>query len=902
VRRHRLIALIGLLVLLPAQRGAADDSVFDFVGTRGDQSGSYVPSSGALVSGGFGTLAPIDGWYDEAWGYRLPVTVTSNAALTDWPFELQVDSTTTGGFDLFELARASAADLRLIGSGALIDRMSLGYWDLANNRGRLWFRLQTVMSGTTPLALYFGNRSVAPLDDPARVFVYPTPYASRYALDPAGSTMQLASSVAGNDYDVGAASGTFVNAGDLIDVAAANWTTGDALASHGPVELSFDGGAATEGVPIAFARTRHALAIPRGATNELRMIAPFADTTVTVNQNGTMVGSVSLTAGVAGSYIADTPDDAVMELVAGSPILVTHRSDDPNDGVVFPPPATEVWGIRSGTPRILAVGAAANVTIYDSTGASSTQTIAAGSYADLASATEAVGEALRIVSDNPITVISYADGDGGDAIVFHPTSELGRRWVIPQGAQFVSVALTRPGAHCSLQPAGGGSPVEVTATTNVPAKAQFGTATDGEQFAAGAVVTCDAHGMAIFEYAAADDERNLYPMEAHRKVSAAQPTATLGDTLETRYPAGVAETIETPDAIVPTAALAWTDFRVATDEPVGSEITYQVSVDGGQSWLIPDGAGGWEDPVIATLGATDGEIRDALDSLDISTGRIRLRAILLSEDGVTRPAIDAARIFYDAAGTANRLRWDPLPTTILAGESVDATITAVDGDGTIITGLSGPVALTSSAAGMVLPDSVALQNGVANFSLKLTGTADDVTVRAEGPGGIVGFSSAFDLVAPDGARIELVSGDNQFGPAGTVLGEPLTVRVLDASDQPIGGVQVTFAMVEGGGDFAGDAQLAAITDGSGLATAIYRLGPTAGPQRIRAEAAGGMVEFTARADEPGAGDGDGGCCGAAPRELPLGSGLIALAVLAVLGGGTGRSRRRRRRGGSGSCG
>ena len=46
-----------------------------------------------------------------------------------------------------------------------------------------------------------------------------------------------------------------------------------------------------------------------------------------------------------------------------------------------------------------------------------------------------------------------------------------------------------------------------------------------------------------------------------------------------------------------------------------------------------------------------------------------------------------------------------------------------------------------------------------------------------------------DLVLPDQtepARIQIVSGTNQAGSVGTMLAEPLVVRVTDARDRPVG--------------------------------------------------------------------------------------------------------------------
>jgi hypothetical protein len=104
--------------------------------------------------------------------------------------------------------------------------------------------------------------------------------------------------------------------------------------------------------------------------------------------------------------------------------------------------------------------------------------------------------------------------------------------------------------------------------------------------------------------------------------------------------------------------------------------------------------------------------------------------------------------------------------------------------------------------------------------------------------------------------IMIVSGDNQTGPVGEPLADPLVVRVAEGG-APVDDEQVTFDVVPGGGDI-GDA-IAALaqtfvtrTTAAGIATLpIWRLGPNAGAQRVTARIADGtpaMVTFTARAE------------------------------------------------------
>ncbi len=93
-----------------------------------------------------------------------------------------------------------------------------------------------------------------------------------------------------------------------------------------------------------------------------------------------------------------------------------------------------------------------------------------------------------------------------------------------------------------------------------------------------------------------------------------------------------------------------------------------------------------------------------------------------------------------------------------------------------------------------------------------------------------------DLVLPDQtepARIEVVSGTNQAGAIGTMLQEPLVVRVTDAQNRPVAERRVAFVLGSGaaGGSVEPDTTL---TDSDGRATVRWVLGTTEGTQQVAA--------------------------------------------------------------------
>jgi PKD repeat protein len=91
--------------------------------------------------------------------------------------------------------------------------------------------------------------------------------------------------------------------------------------------------------------------------------------------------------------------------------------------------------------------------------------------------------------------------------------------------------------------------------------------------------------------------------------------------------------------------------------------------------------------------------------------------------------------------------------------------------------------------------------------------------------------------------IAAVSGDNQAGPAGSTLPEPLVVQVTDGFGNPIPGVTINWS-ADGGGSVS---ESTTLTDVQGQASVTRTLGPAAGPQSTSATSeglAGSPVTFS----------------------------------------------------------
>ena len=173
-----------------------------------------------------------------------------------------------------------------------------------------------------------------------------------------------------------------------------------------------------------------------------------------------------------------------------------------------------------------------------------------------------------------------------------------------------------------------------------------------------------------------------------------------------------------------------------------------------------------------------------------------------------------------------------LPTNpIESGTSVQATASISSGSGSspasnVTWSSSNPAVASVSSDGLV----TGARSGTATISAVSEGITGHVAVTVI-PG------------AP--ASIAIYAGNNQSGPPGSRLSDPLCTTVRDAAGNLIVGAVVSYVVATGGGHLASPTTPA--TDASGIAiSGLWTLGSTAGPQTVTASSTGaGSVTFTA---------------------------------------------------------
>ena len=204
---------------------------------------------------------------------------------------------------------------------------------------------------------------------------------------------------------------------------------------------------------------------------------------------------------------------------------------------------------------------------------------------------------------------------------------------------------------------------------------------------------------------------------------------------------------------------------------------------------------------------------------------------------------------------------------VLPNESRPASISVVSGDGqsaaagaalgqplvvSVVDALDRPVqgqtvAFTVDAGGGTVAPATASTDAdglaSANWTLGTGAGTQSVKAQVQAAGLPAPLVAGFTATATSGtgAILEPVSGDNQTAPVKSALADSLVVRVTDALQNPVAGVEVQWS-VDGGGSIS---PLTVTTGADGLAAAERVLGSAAGTQTAQAAATGlAPVTFT----------------------------------------------------------
>ncbi len=172
----------------------------------------------------------------------------------------------------------------------------------------------------------------------------------------------------------------------------------------------------------------------------------------------------------------------------------------------------------------------------------------------------------------------------------------------------------------------------------------------------------------------------------------------------------------------------------------------------------------------------------------------------------------------------------------LEGHATPVGAVAFSEDGTMLaTGDERTLLLWDPVSG----ERLAELQGEGRGANALAFSPDGVTLAAGTEYGGTGLWDVSEWTRPRPRRLVLISGDEQQGTIGDPLADPLVVEVRDQYGNPLPGVEVAFAVVQGDGRVGGQFTVERITsDAGGRAETLLTLGAVQGTNTVEASIEG----------------------------------------------------------------
>ena len=270
------------------------------------------------------------------------------------------------------------------------------------------------------------------------------------------------------------------------------------------------------------------------------LLSPKQNTTASITV-GISTATVNLVAGQVYRYSAGSSRVDAGIIRADVPILVSHSSTTTNDPYPVPPVATKLWGVRTTNAYVGASQNNTSVQVWASNGAQQTITLNAGDYKEVTvglETSEGRGSAIHLISDKPIGAIQLADSDGVETTAFLTQNSFATHYIIPVATQYVAMVCNTPNTVIALQDANGNEIDSAVCDSDgtAPGKAYFGSATDGNNIAAGAKIMASQPIYLIYETAVTSDEHNLLGYTPPKLIDIDYPGSGEGETTHTTAP------------------------------------------------------------------------------------------------------------------------------------------------------------------------------------------------------------------------------------------------------------------------------------------------------------------------------------------------------------------------------
>jgi len=239
----------------------------------------------------------------------------------------------------------------------------------------------------------------------------------------------------------------------------------------------------------------------------------------------------------------------------------------------------------------------------------------------------------------------------------------------------------------------------------------------------------------------------------------------------------------------------------------------------------------------------------------ISNGQFTVSNVTISEgmNTIVARAIDPSN---NIATASVNISLDSTPPQIAISSPPDGYVAA--SSLITVTGIINDIVrgTVNESQGSVLVNGIEAVISNRNFIVESVPLSPGInTITAEGSdqwGNTASTSITVNFDTTPRAMINMVSGNNQSGPVGTLLSDPLVVSVTDKNDSPVAGATVVYRIIENNGSLTAGASVgqavSVATDSTGMSQSMLTLGTWAGSgnNKIEVSATGveGKVIFT----------------------------------------------------------
>jgi hypothetical protein len=243
------------------------------------------------------------------------------------------------------------------------------------------------------------------------------------------------------------------------------------------------------------------------------LLSPEVDAQVHIDI-GTTSHDINLVVGQVYEFNAGSDEKVAGRIRSNQGIVVTHSGDVTDDVYPVPPATKSLWGIRSNYAYVSALEDNTLVTVYSSSGTSTSFILGATEVKEItigSSTTQGQGDALHLVADKPIAAVQHADSDGIETTGFWSSSYFSTDYTMPVDSQYVSIVCNTADTVITLYDAEGFMMNSKSCNSDgtYPGKVYFGSSVNGINIEAGSRVEASESIYLIHEVSASDNEHNL---------------------------------------------------------------------------------------------------------------------------------------------------------------------------------------------------------------------------------------------------------------------------------------------------------------------------------------------------------------------------------------------------------